>query len=106
LNQDWLLEGQFGSYSAITIETKERNGTFINPNYQIALKDTGDFWNAFQIYIIGNELILDSTDSKTKMLIDEYTDNIFNIPEKNKDDVTAQFTEILLTKINNVLQNA
>ena len=94
-----------GFYTNATIEIAKENGR-PKSQMEINLHDTGEFWNRFQTMVFENMLVIDSLDKKTNMLINIYGKDIFGIPEENKAEVSKRFTDILLAKIKNVLENA
>ena len=108
-NQRQLLKGlktdgyELGEYLPITIENKEKKGTYIQPDLKIALKDYGDFFNSFKLE--GNTLKLGALDVKTNKLLDIYGENIFGIPLSDKEEFTNYFVDTLFDKITVILKN-
>ena len=100
-------QGRFlGTYRPTTYEYAQRNG---RPKKQpdINLLDTGAFRNAISAHVVGNSLIMESSDSKNSMLVERYGNFIIGIPEDEmKTKVAEKLYSVLFPKIIQVLKNA
>lgn len=89
-----------GYYSPVTIEIKEKEGkTIKSPNDEIALYDTGAFWNSIISNVVGLELVLDSENSKYTMLQSYYGKNILGLSKTSIEILTQKLCETLAEKI-------
>jgi len=89
-NQNKLEEGKrpdngedFKEYSNLTLIIKRQTGGFISPSGNLALKDTGDFFNSMKVNKREIAAEITATDSKTSMLIDTYGDGILDVPNED-----------------------
>lgn len=112
LNIEQLTQGLdsknvfLGNYRESTHLIKESKG---RPalGAEISLHDTGDFWRGITTNIVGNSLIMESTDWKESMLIKEFGQFIIGIPEDEmKTKVADKLHSTLMPKIINLLENA
>ena len=109
-NQKKLSKGEMpngglikGEYSPVTLVIKRKTGGYISPTGLIALKNKGDFYKSFFVAKIKNESILDAMDAKTTMLMDEYGDEILDIPDHAKEAIIEEAKDRFYEQLNNKL---
>jgi len=85
-------------YSPVTIKIKSETGG-IQMNSNIALIDTGDFWNSFIVKAEGNKLEMSATDWKLNILQENFGIDILGLTEENKPKVVSKMYDILSTKL-------
>ena len=91
-------------YAGLTIALKYKAGKLTNNNPNIVnLYDTGAFYAGFYVNVTSNEIIIDSTDSKTEDLKDKYQETIFGLNENNLQIVLEKIRTELTTNLKNKL---
>ena len=80
-------------YTPFTVAMKNLKN---QPTDRVTLKDTGDFYNAMFVEVIGDIVVFDSKDYKSEDLKEKYGDYIFGLTEENRTDVKGMFSMRLL----------
>jgi hypothetical protein len=108
LNKDQLKTGYdsedifLGYYKPSTLKRKARSGgKVVSKNNEIALYDTGKFWNSIVSNVVGYEIILNAKDEKLSILKEVHTQNILGLNSSNKNKLTEKFCNVLALKIKN-----
>lgn len=82
-------------YAEMTINIKKMKG---DPYDRVTLRDTGAFYRAIFVKQEGNELLIDSTDSKAESLKGKYGE-IFGLTEQNKEVLQNDSADMLIEYI-------
>lgn len=82
-------------YTGFTKSIKRRKGQPVN---RVTLKDTGAFYEGFEIGIEPNFIDIFSTDNKSKKLTDKYGDDIYGLTDENTAILAEQIKPVLLNK--------
>jgi hypothetical protein len=80
-------------YTPFTVAIKTAKG---QPTDRVTLKDTGDFYNAMFVEVIGDSVVFDSKDYKSEDLKDKYGETIFGLSDENRTEVKSMFAQRLL----------
>jgi len=94
-NRTQLFSGEYvdGSrikpkYTNLTVAIKTKKG---QPTDRVTLKDTGAFYSGIKATVKSNELIIDSTDSKTSDLFTKYgSGQLLGLNEVNHNDIVEK----------------
>jgi hypothetical protein len=94
-----LLSDIGGGYSFVTKEYKSERGV---PYDRVTLKDTGDFYKSWRVYITGNLIRIQANTMKDEDLQDRWGDNILGLTEESKGKLVRfaidRYREYLLKK--------
>ena len=109
LNQSQIRRGERSDgsdikpdYEDITVVLKEKAGTQTpGEPFAVNLYDTGAFYAGFQVLITNNQVIIDSSDSKSDDLQDKYGEKIFGLQKENLNKVLREVRTSVVTKIKN-----
>lgn len=108
LNLEQLNQGIKGnsqnitpSYRPKTIQIKQLKG---QPTNRVTLKDTGDFYQGFEIVYFNDRFVIDSEDEKAESLENKYGLDIFGLTDRNiqetidiiRDDFIEAFRKLIL----------
>lgn len=104
--QDRLEQGlkadgsSFQEYSPNTIIIKRQTGGFISPSGNIALKDTGDFYNSMVLKKYGNYAEIDANDIHN---LARFGDDILDVSDAEATEMIAQKEDELSKEIEKYL---
>lgn len=90
-------------YTEETIEIKKSKG---QKRSFVTLRDTGLFYSGFYVELKGFTLLLDSTDSKTQMLVEKYGETILFFTKQEKELILDTIIEPGLLKLVNNLNSS
>lgn len=85
-----------GPYAPFTIEIKTLKG---QPTDRITLRYTGDFHDGFFLSTNSFPLVMDSRDSKTAELKQEWGEDIFGLTEDSQDEFNKQILPDLQSEL-------
>ena len=104
-NQTQLIKGTKANgeampdYKPLTLQIKQEEGGFISPSGKIALANTFDFFNAFNVVKTKESAKVSSKDSKRAMLEDRYGVDIFGLTEDNEQKIITESEPKYIAKI-------
>lgn len=90
-----------GSYSPITLQIKRKKN---QPTNRVTLKDTGDFYNSFEVivkkdgFVIEADAVKDNTD-----LQDRWGDDIIGLSEMSKEELVFFLTPLLIEYVKDAI---
>lgn len=82
-------------YAPRTIRVKIRKG---QPTDRVTLKDTGEFYNSFDVVFDENGFYITSDDEKAKYLVEKYGRNIFRLTDENLTILLREYIRPILTE--------
>ena len=95
INGNDVAIASYKPYSPRTIRVKIKKG---QPTDRVTLKDTGDFYNSFEVVFDENGFYITSTDEKAKYLVEKYGRNIFRLTDENLTILLREYIRPILTE--------
>lgn len=93
----------YAPYAPRTIQVKLKKG---QPTDRVTLKDTGEFYESFEVVFDTGGFYITSTDEKAKYLIKKYGESIFRLSDENLTILLREYIRpILSIKLRIYLQN-
>lgn len=93
----------YAPYAPRTIQIKQKKG---QPTDRVTLKDTGEFYNSFDVVFDESGFYVTSTDEKAKYLAEKYGRTIFRLTDENLTTLLQEYIRPILTiKLRMFLQN-
>lgn len=82
-------------YAPRTIRVKIKKG---QPTDRVTLKDTGEFYNSFDVVFDENGFYITSDDEKAQYLVEKYGRNIFRLTDENLTILLREYIRPILTE--------
>ena len=107
--QDRLEDGKqangesFPEYSPVTIGIKRATGGFVSSSGNIALKDTGSFYNSMKLDKQSNYAEIVSTSSLFPKLVQRYGDKILDVSKEENNEIFERKREEYIDNISKFL---
>lgn len=93
----------YAPYAPRTIQIKQKKG---QPTDRVTLKDTGEFYDSFDVVFDESGFYVTSTDEKAKYLAEKYGRTIFRLTDENLTTLLQEYIRPILTiKLRMFLQN-
>lgn len=93
----------YAPYVPRTIQVKLKKG---QPTDRVTLKDTGEFYDSFDVVFDENGFYVTSDDEKAKYLVEKYGREIFKLTDENLTTLLQEYIRPILTiKLRMFLQN-
>lgn len=93
----------YAPYAPRTIQVKLKKG---QPTDRVTLKDTGEFYDSFDVVFDENGFYVTSDDEKAKYLVEKYGREIFKLTDENLTTLLQEYIRPILTiKLRMFLQN-
>lgn len=90
-------------YTPFTLQLKRASGGFISPSGNIALKDTGSFYNSMKLDKRQDYAEIASSDSISSELAQRYGDDILDVSDEESSEMIAQKEDELAIEIEKYL---
>ena len=88
------------SYAPLTISIKKSKG---QPTNRVTLRDTGDFYNDFDVDFANKKFTIINFDDKFQKLTDKYGDEILGLTKESQEVLKKLIREKITKKINKLL---
>lgn len=103
INGKNVFIASYKPYTPRTIQNKIRKG---QPTDRVTLKDTGEFYDSFNVVYDENGFYITSDDEKAKYLVEKYGEEIFRLTNENLSTLLREYIKpILIIKLRMHLNN-
>lgn len=91
-------------YAPRTETYKRRRGQVSS---RVTLRDTGEFYNSFKVYVDGDDIVIEATEDYVKYLTAKYGDAILEVQDENLEDFFKRYIESeLKSRIDKIIETS
>lgn len=95
INGENVFIASYQPYAQKTIQVKLKKG---QPTDRVTLKDTGEFYDSFDVVFDENGFYVTSSDDKAKYLVEKYGRTIFRLTNDNLTTLLREYVRPILTE--------